>query len=96
MGKNPVKKAVVVSLPTIESAFVTHTTKGVQGWATPEYPALRVAVVQIDVDVDVDVDVVEVEVELGEVELLLLLTELEVPYNANIDQISTIIHLHSH
>ncbi|KAI0375392.1 hypothetical protein BV20DRAFT_960528 [Pilatotrama ljubarskyi] len=44
VGKNPVKKAVVVSLPTIESAFTTHTSKGVQGWAHPEYPALRVAV----------------------------------------------------
>ncbi|KAH9944050.1 Metalloenzyme, LuxS/M16 peptidase-like protein [Epithele typhae] len=44
VGKNPVKKAVVVSLPTIESAFVTHTTKGIQGWAHPEYPAIRVAV----------------------------------------------------
>lgn len=43
VGKNPVKKAIVVSLPTIESAFVTHTAKGVQGWAHPEYPALRVA-----------------------------------------------------
>ncbi|KAJ8494623.1 hypothetical protein ONZ51_g2236 [Trametes cubensis] len=44
VGKNPVKRAVVVSLPTIESAFVTHTAKGVQGWAHPEYPAMRVAV----------------------------------------------------
>ncbi|KAI0639791.1 Metalloenzyme, LuxS/M16 peptidase-like protein [Trametes polyzona] len=44
VGKNPVKKAVVVSLPTIESAFATHTAKGIQGWAHPEYPALRVAV----------------------------------------------------
>ncbi|KAI0778573.1 Metalloenzyme, LuxS/M16 peptidase-like protein [Trametes elegans] len=43
VGRNPVRKAVVVSLPTIESAFVTHTAKGVQGWAHPEYPALRVA-----------------------------------------------------
>ncbi|KAI0652259.1 Metalloenzyme, LuxS/M16 peptidase-like protein [Trametes meyenii] len=44
VGKNPIKKAVVVSLPTIESAFATHTAKGVQGWAHPEYPAIRVAV----------------------------------------------------
>ncbi|KAL1951615.1 hypothetical protein VTO73DRAFT_764 [Trametes versicolor] len=44
VGKNPVKKAVVVSLPTIESSFATHTAKGVQGWAHPEYPAMRVAV----------------------------------------------------
>ncbi|KAH9858191.1 Metalloenzyme, LuxS/M16 peptidase-like protein [Lenzites betulinus] len=44
VGKNPVKKAVVVSLPTIESAFAMHTAKGVQGWGHPEYPAMRVAV----------------------------------------------------
>ncbi len=44
VGKNPVKKAVVVSLPTIESAFVTHTAKGIQGWSHPEFPVLRVAV----------------------------------------------------
>ncbi|KAI9060189.1 hypothetical protein FKP32DRAFT_1595582 [Trametes sanguinea] len=44
VGKNPVKRAVVVSLPTIESAFVTHTAKGIQGWSHPEYPAMRVAV----------------------------------------------------
>ena len=44
VGKNPVKKAVVVSLPTIESAFVTHTTKGIQGWSHPEFPVLRVAI----------------------------------------------------
>ncbi|EPQ60716.1 hypothetical protein GLOTRDRAFT_30984 [Gloeophyllum trabeum ATCC 11539] len=43
VGRYPVKKAVVVSLPTIESSFVTHTTKGIQGFAHPEYPALRVA-----------------------------------------------------
>lgn len=44
VGKNPVKRAVVVSLPTIESAFVTHTAKAVQGWSHPEYPAMRVAI----------------------------------------------------
>ena len=44
MGKNPVKKAVVVSLPTIESAFVTHTAKGIQGWDHPDYPVLRVVI----------------------------------------------------
>ncbi|KZT05962.1 uncharacterized protein LAESUDRAFT_701454 [Laetiporus sulphureus 93-53] len=43
LGKNPVKKAVVVSLPTIESSYVAHTTKGIQGFAHPDYPALRVA-----------------------------------------------------
>ena len=44
VGKNPVKKAVVVSLPTIESAFVTHTAKGIQGWDHPDYPVLRVVI----------------------------------------------------
>ncbi|TBU62037.1 Metalloenzyme, LuxS/M16 peptidase-like protein [Dichomitus squalens] len=44
VGKNPVKRAVVVSLPTIESAFATHTAKAVQGWSHPEYPAMRVAI----------------------------------------------------
>ena len=43
-GKNPVKKAVVVALPTIESSFVTHHGKGMHGWSDPDYPALRVAV----------------------------------------------------
>ncbi|CCM05163.1 uncharacterized protein FIBRA_07372 [Fibroporia radiculosa] len=43
LGKNPVGKAVVVSLPTIESSYVSHTSKGIQGFAHPEYPALRVA-----------------------------------------------------
>ncbi|KDQ63640.1 hypothetical protein JAAARDRAFT_29668 [Jaapia argillacea MUCL 33604] len=43
VGRNPVKKAIVVSLPTIESSFVMHTTKGIQGFGHPEYPALRVA-----------------------------------------------------
>ncbi|KAH8988959.1 Metalloenzyme, LuxS/M16 peptidase-like protein [Lactarius akahatsu] len=36
VGKNPVKQAIVVTLPTIESSFVNHVGKG-------DYPALRVA-----------------------------------------------------
>ena len=32
-----------MSLPTVESSFVTHTTKGIQGFDHPEYPAIRVA-----------------------------------------------------
>ncbi|OSD05304.1 hypothetical protein PYCCODRAFT_1362169 [Trametes coccinea BRFM310] len=44
VGKSPAKRAVVVSLPTIESAFVMHTARGIQGWSHPEYPAMRVAV----------------------------------------------------
>jgi Zn-dependent M16 (insulinase) family peptidase len=33
----------VVTLPTIESSFVNHIGKGIQGFNHPEYPALRVA-----------------------------------------------------
>lgn len=32
-----------MSLPTIESSFVTHTSKGIQGFGDAEYPAMRVA-----------------------------------------------------
>ncbi|OJA10818.1 hypothetical protein AZE42_00264 [Rhizopogon vesiculosus] len=43
LGKNPATKAIVVSLPTIESSFVNHTTKAIQGFDHPAFPALRVA-----------------------------------------------------
>ncbi|KAI5124638.1 hypothetical protein M0805_004247 [Coniferiporia weirii] len=43
VGKNPQMKAVLVSLPTIESTFVTHTTRTIKGFSNPEYPALRLA-----------------------------------------------------
>ncbi|KAF7436910.1 hypothetical protein PC9H_003744 [Pleurotus ostreatus] len=43
LGKNPVRKAVVMSLPTVESSYVMHTTKGIQGFDHPEYPVIRVA-----------------------------------------------------
>ena len=43
IGKNPSKKAVVVALPTIESSFTNHISKGIQGFKHPEFPALRVA-----------------------------------------------------
>lgn len=43
LGKNPAIKATVVSLPTIESSFVNHTTKAIRGFDHPEFPALRVA-----------------------------------------------------
>jgi Zn-dependent M16 (insulinase) family peptidase len=33
-----------MSLPTIESSFVTHTTNGIAGFKHPDYPVLRVAV----------------------------------------------------
>lgn len=43
LGRNPAGKATVISLPTIESSFVSHTTRGIQGFDHPEFPALRVA-----------------------------------------------------
>lgn len=36
-------EAIVMSLPTIESSYVTHGTKGIQGFNHPDYPAIRVA-----------------------------------------------------
>lgn len=42
VGKNPVKKAVVMKLPTIESSYVMHSTQAISGFDRPEYPAIRV------------------------------------------------------
>lgn len=36
-------QALVMSLPTIESSYVIHTSKGIQGFDHPQYPAFRVA-----------------------------------------------------
>ncbi|KAH8835156.1 Metalloenzyme, LuxS/M16 peptidase-like protein [Flagelloscypha sp. PMI_526] len=41
IGKEPAKQAIVLSLPTIESAFSRLIAKGIQGWDHPEYPAFR-------------------------------------------------------
>ncbi|KAH7318836.1 Metalloenzyme, LuxS/M16 peptidase-like protein [Rhizoctonia solani] len=43
LGKEPKKKAVVVTMPTIESSYAVHTTQGVVGFDHPDYPALRLA-----------------------------------------------------
>ncbi|KAK0478409.1 Metalloenzyme, LuxS/M16 peptidase-like protein [Armillaria novae-zelandiae] len=43
VGENPVQKAIVMSLPTIESSYVTHSAKCLKGFQQPEYPAIRVA-----------------------------------------------------
>ncbi|KAK7064154.1 Metalloenzyme, LuxS/M16 peptidase-like protein [Favolaschia claudopus] len=43
LGKEPVTKGVVMSLPTIESSYVTHSTKAIKGFNHPEYPAFRIA-----------------------------------------------------
>ncbi|KAG8934411.1 hypothetical protein FRC02_010045 [Tulasnella sp. 418] len=48
LGKAPSKKAVVVTLPTIESSYGVHTAKGLAAWDHPEYPALRVACKVLD------------------------------------------------
>jgi hypothetical protein len=36
-------QAIVMSLPTIESSYVTHISKCIRGFGHPEYPAIRVA-----------------------------------------------------
>ncbi|KAG8742736.1 hypothetical protein FRC12_015287 [Ceratobasidium sp. 428] len=48
LGKHPTKKGVVVSLPTIESSYATHTSKSIIGFDHPEYPALRLACEVLD------------------------------------------------
>ncbi|KAG6845767.1 hypothetical protein H0H87_003821 [Tephrocybe sp. NHM501043] len=42
IGKSPAKKAIVMTLPTIESSYVTHTARGIQGFDHPEYAVVRV------------------------------------------------------
>ncbi|KAG6820112.1 hypothetical protein H0H93_005259 [Arthromyces matolae] len=42
VGKNPAKKAIVMSLPTIESSYVTHATKSIQGFNHPDFAVMRV------------------------------------------------------
>ena len=37
-----------MSLPTIESSFVTHTTKSIRGFDHSEYPVIRVALEVLD------------------------------------------------
>ncbi|KAJ1311433.1 hypothetical protein OPQ81_009922 [Rhizoctonia solani] len=48
IGKNPKKKAVVVSMPTIESSYAMHTAQGIVGFDHPDYPALRLACEVLD------------------------------------------------
>jgi len=42
LGKEPANKALVVSLSTIESSYVSHTSTGVQGFDHPDLPTLRI------------------------------------------------------
>ncbi|CUA75460.1 putative protein C3H1,02c [Schizosaccharomyces pombe 972h-] [Rhizoctonia solani] len=48
LGKNPRKKAVVVSMPTIESSYAMHTTQSGVGFNHVDYPALRLACEVLD------------------------------------------------
>ncbi|CAE6445118.1 unnamed protein product [Rhizoctonia solani] len=48
LGKDPKRKAVVVSMPTIESSYAMHTTQAVVGSDHPDYPALRLACEVLD------------------------------------------------
>ncbi|QRW19305.1 AhpC/TSA domain-containing protein [Rhizoctonia solani] len=48
LGEDPKKKAVVVSMPTIESSYAMHTAQGVVGFDHPDYPALRLACEVLD------------------------------------------------
>ncbi|CAE7154201.1 unnamed protein product [Rhizoctonia solani] len=41
-------KAVVVSMPTIESSYAMHTARGIVGFDHPDYPALRLACEVLD------------------------------------------------
>ncbi|KAF9015263.1 Metalloenzyme, LuxS/M16 peptidase-like protein [Cyathus striatus] len=43
VGSHTARKAIVMSLPTIESSFVTHSTNSICGFDHPEYPVVRVA-----------------------------------------------------
>jgi hypothetical protein len=41
-------QVIVMSLSVIESSFVMHTTKSIQGFDHPEYPVIRVALDILD------------------------------------------------
>ncbi|EJU02584.1 hypothetical protein DACRYDRAFT_21645 [Dacryopinax primogenitus] len=44
LGRNPAKKGVVVTIPSIESSYSIHSTKSLPSWDHPDYAAMRVAV----------------------------------------------------
>ncbi|KAG8786710.1 hypothetical protein FRC15_010850 [Serendipita sp. 397] len=48
LGKKPQKKAVVVSLPTIESSFALHCSQAFTGFDHPDYPPLCMALEVLD------------------------------------------------
>ncbi|KAG8859116.1 hypothetical protein FRB96_004686 [Tulasnella sp. 330] len=48
LGKEPRQKAVVVTLPPIESSYALHTTKSISGFAHADHAALRVACEVLD------------------------------------------------
>ncbi|KAF8527970.1 Metalloenzyme, LuxS/M16 peptidase-like protein [Hysterangium stoloniferum] len=43
LGLKPSKKAVVMTLPSIESAYSIHSTRSIRGFDHPDYPVFRVA-----------------------------------------------------
>ncbi|KAG8802435.1 hypothetical protein FRC17_006413, partial [Serendipita sp. 399] len=48
LGKTPQKKAVIVSLPTIESSFAIHCSQAFTGFDHPDYPPLCMALEVLD------------------------------------------------
>lgn len=48
LGKQPQKKAVIVSLPTIESSFAIHAARAFTGFQHADYPALLMALEVLD------------------------------------------------
>lgn len=48
LGKNPAKKAVVLSLPTIESSYAIHASQAFVGFDHPDSAALRIALEVLD------------------------------------------------
>ncbi|KAG9001081.1 hypothetical protein FRB93_012461 [Tulasnella sp. JGI-2019a] len=48
LGEEPKHRAIVVTLPPIESSYALHTTKSISGFAHADYAALRVACEVLD------------------------------------------------
>ncbi|KAF8307697.1 hypothetical protein DL93DRAFT_2064630 [Clavulina sp. PMI_390] len=48
LGKNPVKKGIVLSLPTIESSYGIHVTRIFQGWDHPDAAIIKLACEVLD------------------------------------------------
>jgi len=48
LGKEPVKKGIILSLPTIESSFGVHITRIFQGWDHPDAAIVKLACEVLD------------------------------------------------